>query len=593
VNGHRRLETIARRGGLCGFLALGASLLACSPPGRFPLREAVVKDPDLHPISIPCRADPTPKEPKHISCAPPEYVSPLAWDAAHNSVFRPLSHFFKADPGGEAVNANALDEVADSSWFTNRLGARDYPLEEWQRGACSPEVILDGESAKDGTWVIDHGKDNGSSPGFRVKIPGKGKYLFKADSAQQPERPSAGSVMGAAAYHAVGFNTSCEQVVYFKKSVLKLTPGLKVTNNTGVTKAFDDKALEKVFKECATKGDLIRMQASAWLPGKLIGPFRYEGTRKDDPNDKIQHEDRRELRAARILAAWIDHFDSREQNSMDSWIAVDKKKEESSPGFVRHYYLDTSDCFGSEWDWDEVSRRLGHSYLLDVGDISTDFITLGVIQHPWDVAHREPNRKKFGYYTPRNFDASTWKNEYPNPAFSRMTERDGAWMARKLAYVTPTMVRALAEMGKFSDPGDTDYIAQVMMGRLWQLQWRYLTRLSPIASVELKDDKVCGIDLARMRGVAPANEFRYSAMLHGPNDATGRPLSVEAGPEGKICVALPHLAAADVQPTAGATAPYVILTLRNRAGTGPLEVHLYDLGPHQGYRIAGIDRPEP
>ena len=88
----------------------------------------------------------------------------------------------------------------------------------------------------------------------------------------------------------------------------------------------------------------------------------------DDPNDVIPHEDRRELRGARILAAWLDHFDSREQNSMDSWMADRKDQPDSSPGHVIHYYLDTSDCLGSEWDWEVISRRLGHSYVFDWGD---------------------------------------------------------------------------------------------------------------------------------------------------------------------------------------------------------------------------------
>jgi hypothetical protein len=67
--------------------------------------------------------------------------------------------------------------------------------------------------------------------------------------------------------------------------------------------------------------------------------------------DAIAHDDRRELRGARVLAAWIDHFDSREQNSMDSWMADNAEVPDSSPGYVRHFYIDTSDSLGSEWDW--------------------------------------------------------------------------------------------------------------------------------------------------------------------------------------------------------------------------------------------------
>src|SRR5258708_3185798 len=177
------------------------------------------------------------------------------------------------------------------------------------------------------------------------------------------------------------------------------------------------------------------MQASAWLPGRLIGPFRYTGTRVDDPNDVIDHQDRRELRGGRLLAAWLDHFDAREQNSMDVWLADRKEQPDSSPGQVRHYYLDTSDCLGSEWAWDAISRRLGYSYLLDWKDISLAFITLGIPTRTWDRVERTPGREHFGYFNVADFVPDEWKNEYPNAAFSRMTERDGAWMARILAHL--------------------------------------------------------------------------------------------------------------------------------------------------------------
>jgi hypothetical protein len=294
-----------------------------------------------------------------VTCAPEPYESPLVWDGADNLLFRPLSEAFAFDPGREAVNVNSLDEVPDSSWFVNRSSEDASGDRALGLSACDPQQVLDPQSATDGTWVIDKGKGDGSSPGFRVTIPGKGKYMFKGEPTDQPERPSAASVVGAAAYHLAGYNTSCEQIVYFKTSLLKLLPGLRTTANFGDPKPFDQKELDKILGDSPKRGELVRMQASAWLPGYLIGPFRYMGTRGDDPNDVVAHEDRRELRGGRLLAAWIDHFDAREQNTMDTWLAAQAAGSESSPGHVVHYYLDTSDCLGSEREWGRISRRLG------------------------------------------------------------------------------------------------------------------------------------------------------------------------------------------------------------------------------------------
>src|SRR5579863_746223 len=334
------------------FLPLFSVLIAggCTAATRnFPLRDPMTVDTDLRPVTVACRPSATPKDPKHISCAPDVYVSPLNWDGADNMLFRPLSEAIGIEHHGEAVNVNSLDEVPDSSWFTNRIGAHPMSIEDVTRGACSPELILVPNVSADGTWLIDHGKDNGSSPGFRVNIPGKGKYLLKGEIPEQPERPSAASAIGAAVYNDVGFNTSCEQVVYFRPSLLQLTPGLTHKGNFGGTEPFDQKVVDKILADSPHRGGLVRMEASAWLPGYLIGPFRYTGTRPDDPNDVIPHDDRRELRGGRVLAAWLDHFDAREQNSMDSWIAQGsdgggKAKPDASPGHVVHYYLDTSDC---------------------------------------------------------------------------------------------------------------------------------------------------------------------------------------------------------------------------------------------------------
>jgi hypothetical protein len=557
----------------------------------FPLRDPMTVDTDLRPVTIACRPSPTPKDPKNVSCAPDVYMSPLIWDGTDNMLFRPFSEMVSVSRHGEAANVNSLDEVANSAWFTNRLGVRPESTEELARGACTPVLMLDPDTAPDGSWLIDKGKTDGSSPGFRVTIPGKGKYLFKGEPPTQPERPSAASVIGAAIYDAVGFNTSCEQIVYFRPSLLKLTPGLLVKGNFGGMEPFDQKRLAKILGDSPHHGNLVRMQASAWLPGYLIGPFSYTGTRSDDPNDVIPHDDRRELRGGRLLAAWIDHFDAREQNTMDSWIAEStggRGKPDASPGHVVHYYLDTSDCLGSEWDWEEISRRLGYSYVADWGDIARDFFTLGIPPRPWDSVRRAPGQEIFGFFNVKEFEADRWKNEYPNAAFSRMTERDGAWIARILSRFSPEMVGVLARMGKLSNPRHTEYLRSVLQGRLDKILERYLTRLSPLAGVALDDvQRLCAEDLAATRQLRPAFAFHYEARL-----ANGVELPVAPRPGGGVCVTLPHAGGAGSAPD-DAAERYIRVSITDGVAPGPLVAYLYDLGSTRGFRLAGLERPDP
>lgn len=152
---------------LAGFsLGLQAALSGCGQgEARFPLRPPLERDTDLRPFRAPCRAGEDGKQ----LCAPQEYVSPLVWDGADNMVFRPLAETFAVEGSTEAVNVNSFDEVPDSAWFTGRLGARPFGVEELSRGACRSEQLLYPESVADGAWLIDKGKANGASPGFRVK----------------------------------------------------------------------------------------------------------------------------------------------------------------------------------------------------------------------------------------------------------------------------------------------------------------------------------------------------------------------------------------------------------------------------------------
>jgi hypothetical protein len=565
------------------------ALVACaSAERRFPSRDPIWHDTDLASVRLRCHRGPSSSDPHHLSCAPRAYDATLYWDGADNLFFRPLSETVGLATSGESVNVNSLDEVPDSAWFTNRLGVRPVNLEELRLNACPKDKLLDPNSTPDGAWVINKGKTMGSTPGFRIQVPGKGKYMIKVE-ANGPERQVAATVIGEAVYYAAGYNASCEQALHVRPSIFKLTPGLTSRKgNFGDEYPFDQKALDALFARSTMHSGLLRISASSWIPGYVIGQFRYEGTRDDDPNDVIAHENRRELRGARLLAAWIDHFDSREGNSLDTWLP-DKKEgpPDASPGHVLHYQIGTSAAIGNVWDWDEISRRLGYSYVIDWQDMATDFVTLGATTHAWDVMNKTPGHEIFGYFDVAHFDPERWKNEYSNAAFSRMTERDGAWMARILSRFTPEMVHTLADMGRFSDPVNAEYLQSVLQGRLAKILERYLTRLSPITGIHLDgSERLCGIDLAEWRGLRAPDRFQYTARLVG-----GGWLKVERPASAQLCVGLPHIAADGGLPEASPQR-YMRVRIDDGVAKGPIVIHLYDLGPSRGYRLVGLERLE-
>jgi hypothetical protein len=559
-------------------LIVFVAALGCDSPSLrpFPLQSPMWRDGDLASVSVRCRRG---------ACAPRRRYEHLYWDGADNLIFRPLSEALGVVTSGEAANVNSLDEVPDSSWFQNRIGLGWMTPAAVQLGACKPADMLDPDHAARGSWVIDKGKNDGSTPGFRVVVPGQGAYLIKVeDKDDHPERQSAASAIGAAIHHAAGYHTTCEQVLYIHPALLTLSPGLVMRETYFSPDApLDHAALDRMLARAPHHGELARVGASVWIKGYDIGPFRYEGTRDDDPNDVVAHEDRRELRALRLLDAWIDRFDARAANSLDAWMADDARRPRSSPGHVVHYQLDTSEALGGDWSVvgigaESVSRRLGWSYVIDWRDMSLDFVSFGIPLRPWDTVKTVRGHELFGYFSaaPDAFDPERWKPEYPNIAFSRMTERDAAWMARILARFTPETIRAVAEPGRFTDPRNTAYLAGVLEARLERILERYLLGLSPLTEVHMEGSaRLCAADLAEKRRLRDPARFHYAAHVVG---GRGRALAVSRRANAEVCVDLVH----DRE-------KYVVVAVEDGVARGKLLVHLYDLGV-DGFKLAGLER---
>ncbi len=548
-------------------LALALLAGCASSPGRFPLRDPLWQDPDQAPFGP----------------IPEEYVSPMVWDVGDQSVFYPLTRVFAVDPAGEALNVNALDEVPDSSWFTNRIGQRAMSPAEVALGPCAP-----GEDHVPTPWTVIGAKPNGANPGFLIKDASGKRHLVKFDGQVQGPRATTADVIVSKLYHAVGYTVPCNRIVFFERGQVTIGEGATSESSSGEEEPLTQAHLEEVYAKAQGLPDgRLRASASEFLEGKPIGPFTYQGRRSDDPNDVIEHQDRRELRGMRLLAAWTQHFDAREQNTLAMWI-------ETGPGqgYVRHDVIDFGDCFGSVWEPPSLGRRLGHSHYVDLQETLDDWLTLGLRERPWDRARFGPSGKVFGYYDVKDFEPEAWKPGYPNPAFRRMSERDGAWMARILSSFSDDILSALVREGKMNDALLESELLRILKGRRERILERYLGKLSPLTRPELRrgtDAELCLRDLASASGLQPERARRYAVTVHtGAGPGTPLP-GIKQVIGQRVCATLPRLPGASPQAPGYLVVDWVSQT-EQREAEYPARVHLYDLGPG-GLRVVGLERP--
>ena len=565
------------------------ALTSCGQgPRRFPLSEPLWEDPDQQPIDT----------------HPQEYYSGLIADGADQIFFRPLAQAFALPAPGESRNVNAIDEVPNSSWFTNRIGFFPMTAEELARGACDGPDL----DPSQGRWTVVAAKPNGANPGFFIKAP-TGRYLLKFDGPLQPERATAADVIGSKIFYAAGYNAPCNQIVRFRREQIEVDAKATATDAFGKKKPITRRDVEKVLAAAVrTKDGWLRASASKFLPGKPIGPFRYEGRRADDPNDAVPHEDRRELRGARLLSAWLNHFDAREQNSLDLLV------EAGGQRFIRHYYIDFGDCFGSLWAWDPLARRIGHSHYFDFADSGADLVSLGTIRRPWHSSRIAEEAEIFGYFGVDDFVPSRWKPGYGNPAFQRMTHRDALWMVRIMSRFGEEQITAMVKTGELTNPRAERYLLKTLLGRRQRIMREYLTRYSPLERFRLvrrrrgeMAQSICFEDMAIREGVADRRRVFYKLRM-----LAGRHLRTKLGwlqfePDAehpyRSCVLLPfsERRPADLAPPG---APddhalryselkiFVYQTPTSRQPTSTISVFLYDLGAKRGFRLVGIDRPE-
>ena len=399
-----------------------------------------------------------------------------------------------------ALNVNAWDEVPDSTWFTNRIG----------RKAITPRELLEGPpglAPVGGKWVAEKLKTAGYTPGLRIHDTSGQRFVLKFDLPTGPERNSAADRIGSLLMYAAGYNAPHNSIVTFRAEDLTVNEESVYEDPVGRERPMSSKDLVEQLSRVHRRPDgSFRGMASHFIPGKPLGAFPYWGTRKDDPNDLVPHELRRELRGLRVIASWYNHVDVKEVNTYDTYVTVEDRS------FVKHYFMDFGSTVGSG-DFVNGPCRVGYEYMFDGSAMGKTLVTLGKWERPWEALCRIPY-PEVGWFEADLFNADKWKANYPNLAFVEMDMSDGYWGAKIVTAFTDELIRALAEAGEYARPEVTRYVEETFRRRRNKIGAYWLDVVTPLEAFELETGTARWTlrfeDIALERGYAAQEKRQYT-----------------------------------------------------------------------------------
>ena len=381
----------------------------------------------------------------------------------------------------QASNVNVLDEVPDSSWYTNRHRLHRMTEDELKRGPNkgTPPDFADG--------VITKAKTSGVTPGLEIKDATGQAYLVKFDGVTYPNLQSSAEVISTKILYAAGYNVPENYIAYIDPNSLRIRDHVEIKDaktrkKRPLTRADLDEMLQRVAK---TPEGRCRVLASKILSGKSKGPFALSGFRSDDPNDLIPHENRRELRALRIISSWINNWDIRDGQSLDMYV------EEEGRKFLRHYLIDFGSSLGAGRDPTEYFH--GHEYFLDGKSIMQEIATLGFHESP-DEKQSTIISPEVGSFTADDFEPGSWKSTFPSVAFSNLTDLDAFWATRVILSFTEDDLRNIVKTAELS-PQSSDYILRTLLERRDKLVHYWLSKTDALSDFLVKPTTE-GIELA-------------------------------------------------------------------------------------------------
>jgi hypothetical protein len=413
----------------------------------------------------------------------------------------------RAPSGVRAGNLNTIDEVPDSSWFTNRIGAQ----------TITPDLLVRGPNADappaPEKWVLLREKSAGTNPGFTALDANGRTWFLQFDIPEFPEGGTGAVEIATKLFWALGYNQVQTFVTSFDPAHASIDPKATIKRPSGARTPFTHDDLTRVLDRAARNADgTYRVSAGALLPGKVLGPFRYSGTRSDDPNDLVPHEQRRELRALRVFGAWTNLVDWKAGNTLDVLVEKDGRT------VVKHYLQDVGSTFGMANNPHEYD--MGWEYFYEQAPSRRRLYSFGFALSPWQtVPYTE--YPSIGFFEGDRFEPRSWRPQTPVEPFIQMRDDDAFWAARRVVAFTDDLIRAVVRSGQYSDPAAERYLADVLIKRRDAIGRVYLTAVNPVVNPRLDATGSLTFDNAAVTAGFATPPTAYRAAWSQFDNATG------------------------------------------------------------------------
>ena len=368
-----------------------------------------------------------------------------------------------------------------------------------------------------GYWEIIKGKFEGVSAGFTIKDASGTIFFLKFDAEGMEEMASAAETISTKILYASGYSVPKNSVVFFDPAILKIGPKAKVPAPGGTKRPMTEADLRDILSHIPPIDSIggqpdgrLRCLASEFLEGIVpVGVFNFHGRRRDDPNDRVDHEHRRELRGLRVIGSWINDTDRRAANTLDMYVT-----DEKGHRYIKHHLIDMGSTLGSNY-WMPHPPMYGNEYVFDPRTIGLSLFALGFYKKAWE----DPLPMKYpsiGYFESEVFHAGRWSPTYPNPAFQRRTNRDGYWGAKIVMSFSDEEIAAMVKTGRLSNSGAEAELNRLLIERRDIIGRYWFDKINPLDRFSIDSKGMKFEDLAVSGKLASLSEttYRYRLLNH-------------------------------------------------------------------------------